>query len=245
MAAQTRQPDQWIVVDDGKVPGEAVEGMQYIRRIPKPSDPQHTMILNMREALPLVTGDKVLIMEDDEYYAPGYIEEMAKRLDEYEVVGIARSKYYHLPTGGFLRHANMDHASLAQTGFRSSFLPEVSGMLEGNQYLDIRIWKRIGKTDTLKWGENGFTKGIRKVGAGRGLLFDDGETECGCLYVGMKGLPGRAGIGCGHREYKEYLPDNAGREVLQRWIPRDFRVYMAILEGKLNNRSSYQEICQA
>ena len=236
LANQTQKPDQWIVVDDGRVPLSPTADMEYVRRDPRPDDPTHTMLLNLQAALPLVRGSKVLIMEDDEYYSPRFIAEMSRRLDEHEVVGIARSKYYHLPTGGFLRHTNMDHASLAQTGFRSSFLPEVIALAQGDMYLDIRIWKKVGNTDQLRWGENKDVAKERSVSGGRGLLFDDGDGGGeGCLYVGIKGLPGRPGIGVGHRHYKEYLPDTPTRDTLRRWIPGDDKYYRAILEGKLSN----------
>jgi hypothetical protein len=230
MSRQTLRPYQWIVVDDGKTPLIPTPEMTYIRREPRPDDPKHTMILNMRAALQAIAGEKILFVEDDEYYAPHYVEEMARRLDGYEVVGIARSKYYHLPTGGFLRHSNMDHASLAQTGFRGSFLHEFATLLNGDMFLDIRIWKKVGNTQKLNWGEQTCVVGERVIGNGRGLLFDDGADAK--LYVGMKGLPGRAGIGCGHREYREYLQDTPDREVLKRWIPEDYRFYMEILAGK-------------
>jgi len=235
MSGQTLKPDQWIVVDDGKTPLVPTPEMTYIRREPRRDDPSHTMILNMRAALPAIAGEKILFLEDDEYYAPRYVEEMARRLEEYEVVGIARSKYYHLPTGGFLRHSNMDHASLAQTGFRGSFLPEFAMLLKGDMFLDIRIWKKVGNTQKLKWGEETCVVGERIVGNGRGLLFDDGIESN--LYVGMKGLPGRMGIGCGHREYKEYLKDTPDREVLRRWIPGNYQHYLDILAGKEPNVS--------
>lgn len=238
MRRQTRQPDQWIVVDDGKTPLIPGPTMQYVRREPRSDDPKHTLITNLAAAVPLIRGNKILIMEDDEYYAPRYIEEMASRLEKYEVVGICRSKYYHLPKGGFIRHSNIDHASLAQTGFRSTFLPSVVGLFTGDTYLDIRIWKKAGNVTTLKWGEPTVVTNSRTVGNGRGLLFDDGDgDDKGCLYVGMKGLPGRQGIGCGHREYSEYLPDSQNREVMRKWIPGDYRVYLGILDGTITAES--------
>jgi len=236
MRNQTRQPDQWIVVDDGKTPLTPGPMMQYVRREPRLDDPKHTLITNLAVAAPLIRGNKILIMEDDEYYAPLYVEEMASRLEKYEVVGICRSKYYHLPTGGFIRHSNIDHASLAQTGFRSSFVPSVAGLFTGDTYLDIRIWKKVGNVKTLKWGEPTVVINFHTVGNGRGLLFDDGDDK-GCLYVGIKGLPGRPGIGCGHRDYSEYLPDTPDREVLRRWIPGDFKTYLGILDGTITEQT--------
>ena len=233
MSRQTRIPDQWIVVDDGKVPIMPTNEMQYVRRQPKSDDPKYTMLLNMRTALPLVVGKKIMIMEDDEWYSFRYVEEMARRLDKYEVVGIARSKYYHLPSGRYLRHSNMDHASLAQTAFRSSFLPEVAKLLEGDNFLDIRIWKKVDKIDKFQSGEKYFAAKEREVGDGQGLLFDDGNGEDGsCLYVGIKGLPGRPGIGVGHRHHGGYLQDTSDRKMLQKWIPGDYQIYLDILAGE-------------
>jgi hypothetical protein len=131
MAGQTRKPDQWIIVDDGKEPiprfvdrdFNPLELFCYVRREPRRDDPSFTLDLNLKAALPHIDGDKILIIEDDEYYAPGYIAEMARRLDSFEVVGICQSKYYHLPTGGYRQIGNTGHASLAETGFRKSFLP--------------------------------------------------------------------------------------------------------------------------
>jgi len=213
MKNQIRQPGQWIVVDDGKAPLEPTAAMQYIRREPRSDDPQHTLILNMKAALPHIVGDKILIMEDDEYYAPGYVEEMARGLDSHEVVGIMRAKYYHLPTGGYLQISNRTHASLAETAFRRSFLPELETLWPGDTSLDMRIWQRAGN---------------------RGCLFDDAANP---LYLGIKGLPGRAGIGAGHSSGLYHRIDNKERILLKRWALKDYQVYLDILGGKLTSEN--------
>lgn len=225
MAHQTRKPDQWIVVDDGKVPLMPAYGMTYVRREPRPDDPQHTLALNMQAALSHIKGDKILICEDDEYYAPGYIEEMARRLDQAEVVGICRAKYYHLPTGGYVQIGNTGHASLAETGFRKSFLPVVAECTKRGivpHYLDEQIWRIVNESKRTG----------RKIPS---HLFVDDTTP---LYVGIKGLPGRAGIGQGHNPamYHNHL-DAAGRPVLKQWIPKDHQIYMDILSGKLTSEN--------
>ena len=223
MAHQTRRPDKWIIIDDGKapmvpdlawynaiMPGVAVA----IRREPQPDDPQHTLNLNLMAALPHITGDKILIIEDDEYYAPGYIEEMARRLDSHEVVGICRSKYYHLPSGGYSTIGNATHASLAETAFRSSFLPEIKEILSGSSdpYVDMRIWQKAGS---------------------RGSIFVDNDKP---LYLGIKGLPGRGGIGQGHNPaIYGNRKGAADRSVLKKWVPNDHQAYLDIVSGKLND----------
>lgn len=215
---QTLQPDQWIVIDDGRMPTKPfICSMQYMRREPQPGDPHHTLLLNLKTALPLIRGDKIIIIEDDDYYAPKYIETMSAKLDEHEIVGIGRAKYYHLFSGGYYRHRNMRHASLAQTAFRKSFLSEFEELLNStDNYLDFQLWGKVKRS-------------------GREFIFiDDNES----LYVGIKGLPGRQGIGIGynpkHRIYKQHSHD-VSREILKKWIPEDYEIYMDIINDDQRN----------
>jgi len=220
MEHQTRRPDQWIVVDDGQTPLADQPGC-YIRREPQPADPAHTMLLNMGIALERVEGDVVLIMEDDEYYAPGYIAAMVERLARHEVVGIGRSKYYNVQNGSYLKDCNMDNASLAQTAFRSSFIPEFKALLAGDQYIDMRLWKLVGNVQELRWNNN--DAGPDRTINGRGYIFDDGDNH---LYVGIKGMPGRNGIGWGHLpRHPHYKLRDQDRKILRRWMGADAECY--------------------
>jgi len=214
MKNQTMQPDQWIVVDDGTMPLKPMGPMQYVRREPREDDPKHTLVLNLKTAVPFIRGKKILIIEDDEYYAPEYIEEMARQLDEHEVIGIGNTKYYHLDSGKYFRHGNYKRASLAQTAFRRSFLPEFKRLLKITEvYIDIQIWKSIEKS-------------------GRGAIFVDNNKS---LYVGIKGLAGREGIGQGHIVnhpiYRKH-PSDPSRNILKKWIPRDYDIYLDIINKK-------------
>jgi len=68
MLRQTILPSQWIVIDDGQSPLRWSEyaGSDYHRREPRHSDPDHTIKLNMLEALKHIKYDNVLIFEDDD-----------------------------------------------------------------------------------------------------------------------------------------------------------------------------------
>jgi hypothetical protein len=187
--------------------------MEYVRREPRSDDPRHTLLVNLKAAIPLIKGDKIVIIEDDEYYAPGYIEEMARRLDRHDVAGINHAKFYHLPSGGYCTNANTRHASLAQTSFKRSFLPALSRLLVGDMYLDKRIWRAIGN---------------------RGCLFSDNDIP---LYLGMKGMPGRTGISVEHGVRIYRVKDTANRDMLRRWVPRDYQVYLDILSGELTENN--------
>jgi len=228
MAHQTRRPGQWIVVDDGKVPMALDEAfkiydfVKYVRREPRPDDPQHTLALNLQATLPFIAGDKIIIMEDDDYYAPEYIAEVARNLDRHEVVGITQAKYYHLPTGGYHTHQNASHCSLSETAFRNSFLPEFQEVLRERDAsphpagtdVDLRIWRKVGS---------------------RGYRFSDSDKP---LYLGIKGLPGRTGIGIGHNpSMYRGVRDTADRAMLKKWAPKDCQVYLDILSGKLTSEN--------
>jgi hypothetical protein len=209
MENQAVKVDQWLVVDDGRHPIEKPNGFDYVRREPGPGDSKYTLSENLRAAIPYIKGDMILIIEDDEYYAPGYVGAMATHLSKTEVTGIGRSRYYHLPTGGYLVIGNMGHASLAQTGFRKSFIPELLKILTpGKLYIDYAIWQAAKKRRSCH-------------------VFYDPKP----LYVGMKGLPGRGGIGRGH-DPRIYKKRDAGRKVLRQWVPKDYQVYLNLLGKK-------------
>lgn len=216
---QTLQPDQWIIVDDGKVPIKpfiSLREIRYLRRESQSDDPKHTLLVNLRLALPYVKGDKIIVIEDDDYYAPKYAETMAAKLDEHEVVGIYDSRYYYLPTCANCRAGNKGHASLAQTAFRKSFLPDFKELVRSKTgALDMMLWRVVNK-------------------AKRGALFLDDKEP---LYVGMKGMPGRRGKGGSHtaNSWRYNLSSlDTSQELLRRWIPdeEDFNIYLDLIKGK-------------
>lgn len=217
---QTVKPDRWIVVDDGETPIEFEPPMTHlVRRLRGKNEPVHSLCLNLRQALPYLVGDHFFICEDDEYYAPTYIETMLSHFNEWPpqgpqniAVGIGYSKYYHLGLKSPFVHENMRHASLAQTAFSAAGIVEFIRALEdpNEKFIDIRFWKRV---------------------LSRGIVWRDGEHfdgKAGAQYVGMKGLPGLPGIGFGHKAMPQYRQDPK-LEYLRRWIrPEDFAEYEKI-----------------
>lgn len=210
MENQTLKPDQWIVVDDGNEIYIPNQWCDYIYRKRKENEPECTLNLNLMRALQNVQGDVILFCEDDEYYAPDYIKTMTERIKGFSAVGICKSKYYHLPMRTYFVHPNKDHASLAQTGIMTGVLKNQVHILDGNPFIDVRLWRELKS---------------------QGCLFDDGQENC--LYVGMKGMPGRKGVGWGHKGIGRIDPNLA---MLKKWIRRekDFKAYA---ELKLNWKS--------
>ena len=222
---QTKKIDQWIVVDDGAKPMEEIpKDCHYVRRQPKPSDPKHTLVLNMKEALKHIEGDMIFILEDDEYYAPKYIEKTSNALNDFEIIGIGRSKYYHLK-GGYIRHMNLRHASLAQIGFKKSFIAQIEKVIEGNSFLDLRIWETLNGKDAYKCDAVNLLVKERITDDKKGIVVDDGEDA---LYLGIKGMIGRKGIGSGHIFGAHYIKD-IRYEKLKQWLGKDFKYYQPYL----------------
>lgn len=226
---QTRKPDQWLIIDDGKQPYAPDYECDYYYREPSEEDPEFTMVTNLQEAIHMIEGDVILFMEDDEYYAPRYIETMVNNIKDYDLAGICRSKYYHLPSRCYYVHNNYDHASLAQTMIKRKLLDDIEQMSVENQFIDVKLWgvnvNAMFKPYRPKSVDNGFA-----VNNGKGFLFDDGDSDC--LYVGMKGMPGRGGIGSGHKGMGRF--DNGGMK-LKQWMPKDFDTYWNIPFDRFDN----------
>jgi len=227
LANQTVPATQWIIVDDGKTSLQE-QGVsfpsyaEYVRREPRSDDPKHTLGRNIKEAMPRIVGSKILIIEDDEYYAPTYIEEMCNRLNNHGIVGIGKSRYYNIPNASYMRDNNMWHASLAQTAFRRDIFDSCRYLFDDEIYIDVRIW------ETENYSRFRFDGKERVTDRGSGIIFDDGDDRP--IYCGIKGLPGRPGMGIGHQHSAGFYPDPE-RQMLKKWIPDNYDAYLRLMGG--------------
>lgn len=205
MQRQTLPYDRWIVVDDGLEPTVPTLGQEYIRREPN-ADPKASFAMNMRaglsainlqipNGLPVVTNlsppQKVFIVEDDDWYGPRYLETLAPALDQVELVGERHCHYYHVGARVWKLCPNTNHASLCQTAFRSSLIPQIE-RLTCTQFalLDIRSWYEIDCSRRL---------------------FD--TAHC----VGLKGQKGRPGITTAHTPDGTFNSDPEGLKLVE-WV---------------------------
>jgi hypothetical protein len=203
---QTKQPDQWLVIDDGKVPlpVHLRNGLEYVRRVPQENE-GHTLTLNMRKSLTYIKGDIILIVEDDDWYGPTYVETMSNLLNNYDLVGERFARYYYLPAMKYRRIGNDRHASFCQTGFTRKLLPLFESCLPGDPYIDARLWA--------------------SVISGSYLITDTEDAKK--LHCSFKGLKGRHGIGTGHNENARYYNTDVGLEFLVKWVGEEnARIYM-------------------
>jgi hypothetical protein len=170
-------PVRWVIVDDGPepMPTPQVGNWQVVHIRPAPLwAGENTQGRNIIEGLKLV-DDRVAIIEDDDYYAPHYLTTVMDRLDRHDLVGEMDSHYYHVPTKtGKIYRAN-GHASLCATALKGNTVNALRAVCKKQCPIDFRLWA-----------------------AHRGALY-----PWRGLVVGIKGLPGRPGIGVGHRRIGE------------------------------------------
>lgn len=187
MSNQTRQPDEWIVVDDVRIRTKTTMGQKVVR--PKPywkADGPITLGRNLIAALNKVKTELVVIIEDDDVYLPEHIEELTDHLTwgrkhELYVAGECPTMYYHVQMRRWSQCHNKMHASLCATGINSTVIPTLQGIcLQADPYYDIPLFEALDE---------------------HAYLYDP-------LYVlGIKGMPGRAGAGNGHKIRPHGTPD--------------------------------------
>ncbi len=174
MQAQTyADPVRWVVADDCDPATEVpkVKGWQIIHVRPEPrwQPGENTQARNLLAGLDYV-DDKLVVVEDDDAYAPDWLERVSGWLDDDDLVGEAPSLYRHL-NGHEKWMNNKRHASLCATAMKGAAINEFREILkQGGKLIDCRLWKMGGKL--YPW---------------------DGGV------IGIKGYPGRPGIGIGHR----------------------------------------------
>jgi hypothetical protein len=198
-------PAQWIVVDDGEQFVECTLGQQHIRRQyprSRPS-PEQSYLANLLRATEhgMIQHDNVLFIEDDNWYAPSYVRELCAMLETCDLAGFGNARYYHLPSTQWKTMGNRKHAGFGSTGWRHSVTPIVRRHATRWNF-DITIWRHETALTTL----------IRP------------ESE---LVVGLKGFPGKHGLGVGHRMTNGSV-DEFG-DVLSAWVGHDDAEYLTDL----------------
>lgn len=173
---------QWVVVDDGDVPtfGIARRGSRSVvyERLASGSPAPASYCANLLVALEWA-GDNgsewVVFMEDDDFYSPEHVRRLLSHASEgVHLIGDPMRRHYHLPTRQAQAFTCSHTASLAQTAIHRELIPDLLAILRrGKLNVDATLWRK--------------TPSKRKI-------FVSEWTQ-----VGIKGLPGRPGIGVGHR----------------------------------------------
>lgn len=204
MARQTFTDWKWVVVDDCRPETICTMGQTVIRP-DKPWLPGgvSTQNRNLLLTLEQVNTEFVAVIEDDDWYGPKHLETLCGYLEKVAVVGELPSRYYNVKHRLFRIMPPGGHASLCQTGFRTEMLPRMKVVCGLNDNTDVLLWHQV-----------------RSMGVLSGLYFGD-------QVVGIKGMPGRPGVGIGH--YPKIRPshwtEDSGMETLKEWTGEDAELY--------------------
>lgn len=197
-------PVTWIIVDDGpeEIVPPSIRGWSVgvVRPTPRWSPGENTQARNILAGLEVAsTSSPLFVIEDDDWYSPDYLRAATDWAREAPLVGEGRARYYNVASRRGMEHLNRDHASLCSTGMDGSMIPAFRDAVNRRgRFIDIDLWARAKHKKV-------FT----------------GTHHC----VGIKGLPGRPGIGMGHApEFRgKSDPDGA---LLRSWIGNDAEVYL-------------------
>lgn len=198
MEAQTiRSPVHWVIVDDGALQQpislKRAWSIDIVRPSPRWQPGENTQVRNLRAGFGAIGPEaRVVIIEDDDFYDPDYLTQVDGWLNHADLVGESHAKYYNVATRRWALCNNDKHASLCSTAVKGSGLIALRGVLAGaSDFVDVDLWSMM-----------------------RGTLY---RTD---YVVGIKGLPGRRGIGIGHMDdFGKHDPTGA---VLRGWVGEQF-----------------------
>lgn len=190
---------EWVVADGGKTPAKLTMGQTHLH---KPSEPgSGNLGGNVLRALGAVSGDVIVVIEDDDHYAPEHLATCVRMLEKEPVCGSPMLQYFNLKHRRWWEAGNRGGAALSQTAFHAELIPLMrraakSAVASGDYSIDARFWRRFR-----------------------------GRAVAPQTVIGIKGLPGTSGLGVGHRPTRHWTPDPEMKK-LREWIGDDAAAYM-------------------
>lgn len=207
MAAQDYAgPVRWVIVDDGEDAQpvtfqRAGWELEVVRPVPFWRPGRNTQARNLAAGLARIGADeRVVVIEDDDHYAPGWLSAVNRWLESHDLVGEGMARYYNVPHRKARQLNNRGHASLCSTAVKGEAIAAFRRVVETRaDFIDMVLWRSF--------------RGSKAV-------------HVGTHYVtGTKGLPGRGGIGMGHKANFTGTPDPDG-QILRDWIGDDAGLYL-------------------
>ncbi len=184
LQAQTYQNFEWLVVCN-------YDHFRFIKptRCNRVEYNQHPDLNHSLDIVLRKLSGTVIFCEDDDYYAPDYIETAINAINiESTLLGVACNKYYNVEFDAAKQLKNTRHSSLASTviaNVESIVLPEPSVEL-----YDIELWQ-----------------------LNRGCKLNIPNNK----MLGIKGMPGRVGLAKGHTKDFYTVFDRNDR-ILKEWL---------------------------
>ena len=208
MKQQTYKGDiQWIVIDDDPTHDVVTTMGQEVYKAEKLWEPHiNTQRSNMAQALKHVKGEVILFFEDDDKYHPEYIKTMITLLETAEIAGLSNNRYFHVGVPGYKFMNNYAHSSLCSTAIKKSQMGRITRAVEsGHFYFDIQLFSYC-----------------KEDGIPIALLANTN------LVIGIKGMPGRAGLSGGHD--KSWYTEDPELKVLEGWLGKDAEEYKKFIQ---------------
>lgn len=208
MARQTiTSPVVWHVVDDGveEMPADFRHAHIELKKYRLPPRPgENTQGRNLQFLLDRIDpAHPVTVWEDDDYYKPEWLACVAREIQTAEIVGEIPARYYNVRWRRCDELSNYRHASLRCTAMRDSAIETFRDVLKTpHPYYDMRLWPLVTSRH----------------------LFP------GSMTVGIKALPGRAGIATGHAPNSGRVDRDWHR--LRQWIGADAALYEEFYEKR-------------
>ncbi len=144
----------------------------------------------------------IFIIEDDDYYKSIYLERMMERLKGFDIAGEKNTIYYNVFHRRYVINPNVIHASLFQTAFTVNAIPYLESSY-WHKFIDCQLWEKVQNKN----------------------LFNEGN-----LAIGIKGLPGRYGIGAGHSRAMS-MHEDFNLDYLKSLIGEDAKLYEGYYGG--------------
>lgn len=184
----------WVIMDDCiPISTDSVEidfrdNWTIIKIYPIPiwEEGQNTQVRNISLGIEMLLRmynkdeiEGIFIIEDDDYYKPEYLERMILRLKGFFITGEKNTIYYNVAYRRYIDNGNIYHTSLFQTAFTVDALPNLEKSYS-DRFIDAALWNSLQNKN----------------------LFNEGN-----LSIGIKGMPGRYGIGAGHGNAGNMIED--------------------------------------
>lgn len=119
---QTRQPDQWLILDG--------------------PEPMHSKLANA-VAEGRIEGDCILFTEDDDAFKDTWFAWCEHQLSKgFDIAGQGNALFYNVMHRWWSNCSNVRHASLCQTAIHKKLLPCVYNIVDdfGCPWIDVQLW---------------------------------------------------------------------------------------------------------
>ena len=171
------------------------------------------LLVGIKEIKKYLEIKAVFIIEDDDYYSPRYLRIMLSKLKGYDIAGEMYTIYYNPILRGYMRNINGYHASLFQIAFVPELLPIFEMVCATRvRFIDMDFFRTLLSQK-------------KKIN-----LFNNMD-----LAIGIKGLPGRPGIGMGHKRVNNRLIADPELVKFKKFLGEDWIYYYE--STRIHNRS--------